>query len=99
MFFLNKGSNFEKKKPHELSYRSNKLKLRAIANTFKISEGSVFTILHKFLGIRKLFSKWIPHLLTPDQKQQRVQGSERCLELFERGKRDFLRRYVTIDET
>ena len=36
---------------------------------------------------------------TPDQKQQRVEDSERCLELFKRGKKDFLRRYVTMDET
>ena len=38
-------------------------------------------------------------LLTPDQKQQRVDDSERCLELFKRGKKDFLRRYVTMDGT
>ena len=34
-----------------------------------------------------------------DQKQQRVEDSERFLELFKRGKKDFLRRYVTMDET
>ena len=76
-----------------------KLKLREIADTLKISEGSVFTILHESLGSRKLFSKWVPHFLTPDQKQQRVEDSERCLKLFKRGKKDFLRRYMTIDET
>ena len=53
----------------------------------------------KFLGVRKLFSKWVPRLLTPDQKQQRVEDSERCLELFKRGKKDVLRQYVTMDET
>ena len=77
----------------------HKLELREIADTLKISEGSVFTILHKSLGIHKLFSKWVPRLLTPDQKQQRFEDSERCLELFKRGKKDFLRRYVTMDET
>ena len=75
------------------------LKLRMIAGTLNISEVSVFTILHESLGMHKLFSKWVPRLLTPDQKQQRVQNSERCLELFKRGKKDFLRRYVTMDET
>ena len=49
--------------------------------------------------MRKLFLKWVPCLLTPDQKQQRVEDPERCLELFNRGKKDFLRRYVTMDET
>ena len=47
----------------------------------------------------KLFLTWVPLLLTPNQKQQRVEDSERCLELFKRGKKDFLRRYVTMDET
>ena len=26
----------------------------------------------------KLFSKWVPGLLIPDQKQKRVEDSERC---------------------
>ena len=80
-----------------MGYR--KLKLREIAEILKISEGSVFIILHESLGMRKLFSKWVPRLLTTDQKQQHVEDSERCLELFKRGKKDFLRRYVTMDET
>ena len=76
-----------------------KLKLCKIANTLKISEGSVFTILNESLETRKLFSKWVSGLLTPDQKQQRVEDSEHCLELFKRGKKDFLRWYETMDET
>ena len=73
--------------------------MREIADTLKISEGSVFTILHESLGMRDLFSKWVLRLLTPDQKKQRVEDSERCLKLFKRGKKDFLRRFVTMDET
>ena len=73
-----------------------KLKLRKIADTLKISEGSVFIILHESLVMRKLFSKWVPRLLTPDQKQQRVEDSERCLELLKRDKKDFLRWYVSM---
>ena len=43
--------------------------------------------------------KWVPRLLTVDQKRQRLVDSERCLELFRRYKPNFLRRYVTMDET
>ena len=75
------------------------MKLREIADTLKISEGSVFTILHESVGISKLFSKWVPCLFTLNQKQKRVEDSECCLELFKQGKKDFLRRYVTMDET
>ena len=78
---------------------NRKLKLREIADSLVISKGSVFTILHNSLGMRKFFQKWVPRLLTPYQKQQRIEDSERCLELFKRSKKDFLRWYVTMDET
>lgn len=86
-------------KVHKIVLSDRKLKLKEIAEAIKISEGSVFTILHEHLGMRKLCSKWVPRLLTPDQKQQRIDDSEACLALFNRDKKDFLRRYVTMDET
>ena len=77
-----------------------KLKLRVTADTSKISEGSVFTILHEHSNMRKLLcSKLVQHLLAVDQKQQRIDDSERCLELFQRNNKDFFMRYVTMDET
>ena len=56
-----------------------KLKLLEIAEELKISEGSVFTILHEHLSMRKLCSKWVLCLLTVDQEQQCVDNKERCL--------------------
>ena len=67
-------------KVHKIVLGDRKLKLHEIANTLMISEGRVFTILHEYLWMRTLFSKWVPRLLTP----------ERCLELFKRGKKNFL---------
>ena len=67
-------------KVHKIVLRNRKLKLREIADTLKISEGSVFIIMHESLVTHKLFSKWVPRLLTSDKKQQRVEDSERCLE-------------------
>lgn len=86
-------------KVHKMILSDRKLKLCEIAEASKISEGSVSTILHEHLGMRKLNAKWVPRVLTVDQKQQRIDDSERCLELFRRNKNDFLRRYVTMDET
>ena len=56
-------------KVHKIVLGDRKLKLRKIADTLKISEGSVFTILHEYLGMRKLSSKWVPRLLILDQKK------------------------------
>ncbi|GFU60289.1 mariner transposase [Trichonephila clavipes] len=44
-------------------------------------------------------SKWAPRLFTVDQKQQRIDDSERCLELFKQNKQGVLHRYVTMVET
>ena len=58
----------------------NNLKLCEIAEELKISEGSVFTILHEHLSMRKLCSKWVLYLLTVNQ--QHIDNSEHCLQLF-----------------
>ena len=53
------------KKLHKLILADHKLKLYEIAEDLKISEGSVFTISHEHLSMRKL------RLLTVDQKQRK----------------------------
>lgn len=52
-----------------------------------------------YLSMRKLYSKWVPCLLTVEQKQHYIDYSERCFELFKRNKQNLLRRHVTMDET
>ena len=70
------------KKLHKLILADHKLKLHKIAEELKISEGSVFTILHEHLSMRKLCSKWVLYLLSNDQKQQHI-NSEHYLQLFQ----------------
>ena len=47
--------------------------------------------------MRKLCSKWVLCLLTVNQKQH-VNYSEHCLQLFQHNKKEFLHKYVTMDE-
>ena len=77
------------KKLHKLVLADCKLKLREIAEELKISESSVLTILHEHLSMRKLCSKKVLSLLTVDQKQQCVDNSEYCLQLFQRKEKEF----------
>ena len=49
--------------------------------------------------MRKLSARWVPRLLTPDNKRNRETTSEQCLTLFKRNPKEFLRRFVTVDET
>ena len=83
---------------HKLVLANHKLKLYEIAEELKISEDSVFTIWHEDLSMRKLCSKWVPCLLIVDQKQQHIDNSECCLQLFQCNKK-FLCKYVTMDQT
>ncbi|XP_035205887.1 uncharacterized protein LOC118180914 [Stegodyphus dumicola] len=76
-----------------------KVKVREIAEMVNISTGSACMILHEKLGMKKVFPKCVPHVLTMAQKQQQVDDLQSCLSLFTRNKQDFLRRYVTMDET
>ena len=87
------------KKLYKLVLADLELKLCEIVEDLKVSEGSVFTILHDHLSMRKLCSKWVLYLLTVDQKQQCVNDSERCLQLFQCNQKEFLHKYVTMDET
>ena len=75
------------------------LKLCEIAEELKISEYSVFTLLHVLLLMRKLCLKRVPCLLSVDQKQQCVDDSKCYLQLFQDNKKEFLCKYVTMDET
>jgi ABC-type phosphonate transport system ATPase subunit len=75
------------------------MKLIQIAVTLKISKEYVEHIVNEYLDMRKLCSKWVLRELTIDQKQQRIDDFEQCFELFSRNKPQFLRRYVTMDET
>jgi len=73
--------------------------VREIAESICISKESVGYILHEELDMKKLCARWVPRLLTADQKRTRMKISEQCLERFNKNKTDFVRRLITMDET
>ena len=48
---------------------------------------------------KEVFAKWVPHLLTDDQRATRLQWSRQHLRRFRREGEDFLTRIMTCDET
>jgi hypothetical protein len=66
------------------------MKVREIAETMGISEECVGYILHDELDTKKLWARWVPCLLTADQKCICMKISEQCLECFNKNKTDFL---------
>jgi len=49
--------------------------------------------------MKKLSARWVLRLLTPDNKRNRETTSEQCLTLFKGSPKEFLRRFVSVDET
>jgi len=84
---------------HNIVSEDPSLTKREIANTIGISDERVLHILHEELRMKKLFGKLVPHSLTIQQKLTRKQISQHHLNLFNKNKIDFVRRFVTMDET
>ena len=76
-----------------------RITVRQLAQDVKISVGSVEKIIHDHLHIRKLSARWIPRLLTPFQKQERVTCSKALLATCQEDQEDFFNRLITQDET
>ena len=72
--------------------------MKEIAHALGTSHGSVSTILHDRLGMRKLTACWVPKSLSDEQM---ATTTSLCSALFKRfrSKDDFLLRLVTVDET
>ena len=86
------------KKVRDLVYSDRRIQVEEIAQALGISHGSVSTILHDRLGMRKLTARWVPKSLSDEQKATRASVCSALLKHF-RSKDDFLLRLVTVDET
>jgi len=60
------------------------MKVRELVETTGISHGTVISILHEQLDMKKLSVRWVPRLLTVDHKRECVTISKQCLEMFQR---------------
>ena len=56
--------------------------VRDIARKVGISLSTVHLILKKYLKVRKISATWVPHLLTDEQKRQRVKVAKKLLQMF-----------------
>lgn len=62
-----------------------------------ISKDYVGHVLHEILGMRNLLARWMPRLITLDNKRSRETTSEQCLMLFKCNLEEFLHLLLSID--
>jgi len=82
----------------EIIRNNHRLTIREVAEDVGIYYGSCQEILTKELGMSRIAAKFVPRLLTDEQKQNRKTIAQ---ELFERSEsdQDFLKNIITGDET
>ena len=73
--------------------------VKDIASCTSISEGSVQTILKKRLDVRKVCARWVPHLLTEEQKTQRLICARELLKTYKGCNSWVISNLLTGDET
>ena len=75
------------------------MSVKDIASCTGISEGSVQTILKKRLDLRKVCARWVLHLLTEEQKTQRLKCARELLKTYTGCNSRVISNLLTGDET
>jgi len=78
--------------------QDRRITVRELADEVEVSIGSVHTILTADLGLRKVSVKFVPKLLTMEQKQLHLQIAQDMLDRVECGS-NFLNTMITGDES
>lgn len=70
-----------------------------IQDQLGIGSAALDEILHQHLGLRKVVARWVPHSLTSEQRQVRVEWCKDILKRFDGGKSKRIYDVITGDET
>src|SRR6185369_3606791 len=79
----------------ELIVEDPHISIKTLEELMGISTERIHYILHNELEVSKVCAKWVPHVLTEENKEKRVELSEQLLEILEKG----FNNIVTGDES
>ena len=71
----------------EIIENDGRYTIRDIAKAAGISLSRVYFILKRILKVRKIFARWIPHLLTDEQKRVRAETAKQLIKIFSKVQR------------
>ena len=75
-----------------------RVKTDELCRILSFSKGSVITIIHQ-LGYRKVCARWVPRMLTDQNKETRKTIASEHFQRFQLEGEEFLEKIVTDDET
>ena len=76
-----------------------RITVEEIAQQLDIYTGTAHHIIREVLKFFKLSSRWVPNMLTPEHKQNRLGISRKLLDRFHKEGNTFLQQIITCDET
>ena len=83
----------------ELIKNDRRISHRELADRTGLSKGTIITILRDHLNLRKVVARWVPHGLSREMRQRRVDVSQELLDMYRREGRRMIGRIITGDET
>ena len=87
------------KKVERVLDKDRRLTLEQIAQKVKVSTRSVARIIKNTLGLSLRCCRWVPRILTDEQKKKRKTACTETLALYHADSENFLGKVVTSDET
>ena len=76
-----------------------RISIESLAATHSVSIGTMYHIVTQLLGMKKLTTKWVPHVLTNAHKSQRIASCKNLLQGYKKQPNSFLKALVTMDES
>ena len=73
--------------------------VQQLAEWHAVSLETIISVLHKDLGLSKKSARWVPKLLSDEQKQKRIECSQAFVSRYMREGTTFLDKIVTMDES
>lgn len=86
-------------KVEQLILDNRRITIREISEEVAISVGSVEEIVRKELQFSKVSARWVPRILTTEQREKRVEACQDLLQRYEEEGDSFLESIITCDET
>lgn len=83
----------------ELINSDRRITLDQASEMLNVTQHSAQTIITNVLGLKRVCERWVPRLLTPEQRQTRIATCQELLDRYEAEGDEFLAKIVTGDET
>ena len=92
------GTHFHIEKVKTMVMLGRRITIQIIADSLRISQERVHSIILRNLKMSKVSARWVPSLLTHQMKDARLTMSRHNISIFEADPDGILKRFVTMGE-